>query len=201
MDIPVNDTFLTFSRPSEGVYKEKGSRFMAYAWPVSSEDEAKRHIKELKKVYHDARHHVYAFRLGVEGNVYRCSDDGEPSNSSGPPVLGQLLSNNLTNALIVVVRYFGGTKLGVPGLINAYRMAAADAIANNQVVEKFDQDVFTIRFEYLAMNEVMRIMKEENPEQANQQFDNECSIQLLVRKQNGARLRAKLLKVEGLIID
>ncbi len=194
------DKYLTLNGYSEGVYKEKGSRFLAFAWPVTTEDEVRQHVKELKKTYFDARHHVYAFRLGADMKTYRCSDDGEPANSSGPPVLGQIQSANLTNVLIVVVRYFGGTKLGVPGLINAYRTAAADAIANNTIVEQYEQDCFTIKFSYTAMNDVMRVLKEDNPTQTNQQFDNECSIDLSIRKTQGGALRKKLAKVEGVEI-
>ena len=195
-----SDKYLTFSGYSEGIYKEKGSQFLAFAWPVTTEDEVRQHIKDLKKTYFDARHHVYAFRLGADMKTYRCSDDGEPANSSGPPVFGQIQSANLTNVLIVVVRYFGGTKLGVPGLINAYRTAASDAIANNQIVEQFEQDPFTIKFDYAAMNDVMRVLKEENPQQTNQQFDNQCSIDLSIRKKQGETLRQKLSKIEGLEI-
>lgn len=200
-EIADNDKFLTFAKYSEGIYKEKGSRFLAFAWPVTTEDEVKMHIKELKKTYFDARHHVYAFRLGADLKTFRCSDDGEPANSSGPPVLGQIQSANLTNVLIVVVRYFGGTKLGVPGLINAYRTAAADAIANNSIIEQFEQDRFTIRFDYGAMNDVMRVLKDENPQQSNQQFDNRCSIDISVRKKQGPTLRDKLCNIEGVTID
>lgn len=196
-----DDKFLTIATTSEGVYKEKGSRFLAFAYPVTTEDEVRERIKELKKTYFDARHHVYAFRLGCDMKTYRCSDDGEPSNSSGPPVLGQIQSNNLTNILIVVVRYFGGTKLGVPGLINAYRSAAADAIANNQIVEQFEMDTFTISFGYETMNSVMKVIKDEQPEHRNQQYDNVCSITLSIRKMNGEMLRNKLLSIEGVTIN
>jgi uncharacterized YigZ family protein len=200
MDNSDSDKYFTFSIYSEGVYKEKGSRFLAFAYPVTSENEVKEHIKELKKKLYDARHHVYAFRLGADLKTFRCSDDGEPSNSSGPPVLGQIQSFGLTNVLIVVARYFGGTKLGVPGLINAYRSAAADAIANNSIVEKFEQDVFTIEFGYAVMNDVMKVLKEENPEQTKQQFDNSCSIQLSIRKRDSQHLRQKLMAIDGLSI-
>jgi len=200
MNISDTDKYLTLARTSEGVYKEKGSRFLAFAYPVASESEVKEHLKELKKKYYDARHHVYAFRLGADLKAFRCSDDGEPSNSSGPPVLGQIQSFGLTNVLLVVVRYFGGTKLGVSGLIHAYRSAAADAIANNSIIEKFEQDVFTIEFGYAVMNEVMKVLKEENPEQSHQQFDNTCRIQLSIRKQDGERVRSRLLAIEGLSI-
>ncbi len=192
------DKYLTIKTTSEGVYKEKGSKFFAFAYPVNTEEEAMEHLKSLKKKYYDARHHVYAFRVGADLKTFRCSDDGEPSNSSGPPVLGQIKSNNLTNVLIVVVRYFGGTKLGVPGLINAYREAAADAINNNTIIEKFEEDIFTIEFGYLAMNDVMKVIKDENPNQLSQEFDNTCAIKLSIRKNKGEQLRNKLLKIDGL---
>lgn len=200
MENELLDKYSTLASESEGVYKDKGSKFYAFAYPVVSENEVKEHLKALKKKYYDARHHVYAFRLGADMKTFRCSDDGEPSNSSGPPVLGQIKTNELTNVLIVVVRYFGGTKLGVPGLINAYRLAAADAIANNTIVEKFEEDIFTIEFGYTVMNSVMKIIKDENPEQRDQIFDNTCIIKLAIRKSEGEKLRQKLLKVEGLSI-
>ena len=194
------DRYKTITKISEGVFKEKGSKFYAFAYPVTIEEDVKEIQKKLRKKYYDARHHVYAFRLGTDLKKYRCSDDGEPSNSSGPPVLGQIQSNNLTNILIVVIRYFGGTKLGIPGLINAYRTAAADAIDNNTIVEKFEQDIFTIEYGYTVMNNVMKILKEENPKQTNQQFDNTCRITLSARKLNAKKLRELLLKIDGLTI-
>jgi len=194
------DKYKTIVKESEGVYKEKGSKFYAFAYPVTSEEQIKEIQKKLRKRYYDARHHVYAFRLGADMKTFRSSDDGEPSNSSGPPVLGQIQSHELTNILIVVIRYFGGTKLGIPGLINAYRSAAVDAIANNIIVEKYEQDVFTIEYGYSVMNDVMKILKDENPEQSNQVFDNTCRITLSIRKQNGEKLREKLLKISGVSI-
>jgi len=194
------DKFLTIACPSQGIYKEKGSKFLAFAYPVTTEDEVKDYIKELKKEYYDARHHVYAFRLGADMKTFRCSDDGEPSNSSGPPVLGQIKSHVLTNILVVVVRYFGGTKLGVPGLVNAYRSATADAIANSRIVEKFEEDIFTIAFGYTVMNDVMRVIKEENPQQISQEFDNTCTIKLATRKNQGEVLRQKFMAIDGLTI-
>jgi uncharacterized YigZ family protein len=201
MTSEIVDKYYTIANQSEGIYKEKGSKFLAFAYPVNSEEEIKEIQKELRKKYFDARHHVYAFRLGAEGQSYRSSDDGEPSNSSGPPVLGQLLSFNITNVLVVVIRYFGGTKLGIPGLINAYRSATADAIENNTIIEQFEQDAFTIHFGYTVMNDVMRILKEENPEQSKQQFDNACSIHLAIRKKDAEHLRTRLNEVEGLHIE
>lgn len=194
------DKYNTIKEISEGTYKEKGSKFFAFAYPVTTEDEIKTIQKGLRKKFYDARHHVYAFRLGSDLKTFRSSDDGEPSNSSGPPVLGQIQSYNLTNILIVVIRYFGGTKLGIPGLINAYRSAAADAIENNTIIEKFEQDAFTIEFGYTVMNSVMKVLKDEKTKQSNQQFDNTCRISLSTRKLNGEKLRELLLKVDGLSI-
>lgn len=194
------DQYKTIAANSEGSYKDKGSKFYAFAFPILAEEEVKKHLKYLKKKYYDARHHVYAFRLGADLKNYRCSDDGEPSNSSGPPVLGQIQSHELSNILIVVVRYFGGTKLGVAGLINAYRSAALDAIKNAEIVDKFEVDIFCIEFVYTAMNDVMKIMKDEKPKQLNQVFDNTCSIELSVRKDDSEQLKEKLLKIEGLSI-
>ncbi len=195
-----SDSFKTISEPCQGQFKDKGSRFLAFAYPVTTEGTVKDHIKQLKKEHFDARHHVYAFRIGVQTPVYRCSDDGEPPNSSGPPVLGQIQSFGLTNILIVVVRYFGGTKLGVPGLINAYKLAAADALNNANIIDKFEQDTFTIQFGYLAMNEVMKVLKDENPGQSNQQFDNLCSIDITVRKTLTDQLKQKLTHINGVTI-
>ncbi|MDA3890697.1 MAG: YigZ family protein [Salinivirgaceae bacterium] len=195
-----SDKYKTIKEISEGIYKEKGSKFFAYAYSVTTENQIKEIQKGLRKKYYNARHHVYGFRLGADLKTYRCSDDGEPSNSSGPPVLGQIQSHELTNILIVVVRYFGGTKLGVPGLIHAYRSAAADAIANNTIIEKFEQDSFTIEFGYTVMNNVMKILKDENPEQSNQLFDNTCRIDLSIRKTEGPKLRELLQRIDGLSI-
>ncbi len=191
------DKYFTIEQPSEGIYKEKGSKFLAFAYPVFDEEQIKEYQAQLKKKYYDSRHQVYAFRLGADMKTYRCSDDGEPSNSSGPPVLGQIKSFELTNILIVVVRYFGGVKLGVSGLINAYKTAANDAINNSKIVERFEEDVFTIKFDYSAMNDVMKILKAENPTRLAQDFSNTCTIKLSVRKTQSESLRSRLCGIEG----
>lgn len=196
----LTDKYLTIKTPAEGIYKEKGSKFLSFAYPVYNEKQIKEYQKILKKKYYDARHHVYAFRLGADLKTYRCSDDGEPSNSSGPPVLGQIKAYGLTNILIVVVRYFGGVKLGVSGLINAYKTAAANAIENTSIVEKFEEEQFNIFFDYKNMNDVMKVIKTEKPKQLNQVFENTCSIELSVRKTLALQLKNKLLKIEGLIL-
>lgn len=194
------DSYKTIKEISEGIYKEKGSKFLAYAYPVENEEEIKEIVDSLKKQYFDARHHCYAWQIGLDGMNYRVNDDGEPSGTAGKPIHGQILSNELTNILIVVVRYFGGTKLGTSGLIQAYREASADAIANSLVIEKTVDDKFTINFGYLAMNDVMRIIKEEDPNIHSQQFDMSCQMELSIRESRAEALKNRLLKVETLSI-
>ena len=176
------DEYKTIKEPSEGIYKERGSKFLAFAFPVVDESEVKTHQAELRKRCFDARHHVYAFRIGPDKKLYRSSDDGEPSNSSGPPVLGQILSFDLTNVLIVVVRYFGGTKLGIPGLIHAYRTAAADAINNATIITIVEKRTIDIRFQYPSMGDVMRIIKDHDLEIVEQELMIDCRIQIAIAK-------------------
>lgn len=178
----MEDTYLTLAHNSEGLYKEKGSKFLAFAFPVANEEEIKSHLEALRKQYYDARHHCYAYILGKDQDSYRANDDGEPNHSAGDPILGQIRSNNLTNTLIVVIRYFGGTKLGVGGLISAYKIAAAEAITNNEIIEEIVKNKVKLQFDYLAMNDVMRLVKDMDLGIQNQQFDNTCLIELLVRE-------------------
>lgn len=175
------DTFRTLSAPSEGLYKEKGSKFLAFAYPVESEEEIKRHLENLRKIYYDARHHCYAYVLGAKQETYRANDDGEPSSTAGKPIHGQILSFGLTNVLIVVVRYFGGTKLGTSGLITAYKTAAADALGKASVVEKTVMRHYLICFPYERMNRVMRIVKELQLQVIGQDADTECRMKIAVR--------------------
>jgi uncharacterized YigZ family protein len=177
----MNDTFLTLKFESEGMYKEKGSKFLSFAFPVVNEEEVKEKLDYLKKKYHDARHHCYAYRIGYDQNRFRANDDGEPNHSAGDPILGQIRSHELTNVLIVVVRYFGGTKLGVGGLIQAYRTAALQAIATNEIITGIIREKMVIQFEYPVMNEVMKMIKEEDLEILDQKFDDSCEIKLQVR--------------------
>ena len=195
------DEYLTIAHPSEGSYKEKGSKFFAFAYPVSTEEEIKLLQKELRKKYYDARHHCYAFMLGQEKKVYRASDDGEPSNSSGPPILGQILSHNLTNILIVVIRYFGGTKLGIPGLINAYKTSSSEAISNAKILKKTVNDIYRLDFKYEQMNTVMRIIKDESLKQFDQIFEMSCSLKLSIRKKDSERIASSFSKIEGIDIN
>jgi len=196
----MTDSFLTIANAEEGLFKDKGSKFLAYAFPVELEDEIKEHIQNLKKAHHAARHHCYAWRLGAEKTQFRANDDGEPSSTAGKPILGQIIRLDLTNILIVVVRYFGGTLLGVGGLIQAYREAAADVLAHSTIIEKLVETTFTIEFDYPNMNPVMQIFKEENLDQKENQFELRCKIKTSVRKSEVERLIEKFRKIDGVIV-
>ena len=170
------DTYKTISAPSEGIYTEKRSKFIAIALPVRTVDEVKSHLEVYQKKYYDARHVCYAYMLGPERKDFRANDNGEPSGTAGKPILGQINSNELTDILIIVVRYFGGIKLGTSGLIVAYKAAAAEAIAVAEVIEKTVDEAVTFLFEYPFMNDVMRIVKEEEPEILEQSYDMDCRM-------------------------
>ena len=191
------DTYLTISDDSEGLYKEKGSKFLSFAFPVHHEEDIKEKLDILRKKYYDARHHCYAYVLGKDKEIFRANDDGEPNHSAGDPILGQIKSNQLTNILIVVVRYFGGVKLGVGGLISAYRTAAAEAISNNVIVEAIVKKKVKLQFDYLSMNDVMKIIKDYDLEISNQQFDNDCKMSLLVREGLMEEINSKFENLEG----
>lgn len=192
------DTYKTIVNPSEGFFKDKGSKFLSFAFPVTSEDEIKEIQQKLRKKYYDARHHVFAWKLGIESDNFRSSDDGEPSNSSGPPILGQIRSYELSDILIVVVRYFGGTKLGIPGLINAYRTAAKEAIEENSIVNRTITQSYRISFSYEDMNIVMRKLKEENIEQINPKFDLNCSTEIKIRLSDCERIENVFNKIHNI---
>lgn len=191
------DSYRTLAAASEATVRERGSRFLAFAWPVASEQEIRERLDALRKTYYDATHHCYAWRLGPEGGTQRSNDDGEPPGTAGKPILGQLLSHGITDVLVAVVRYFGGTKLGVPGLIAAYREAAAAAIEAGETVEKTVDTMIDVHFSFVAMNAVMRIVKEEQPRIVEQRFDNLCTMRLAVRKSRAETLVGKLQQVEG----
>lgn len=176
-----SDTYKSILACSEGLYKELGSRFIAFAYPVESEDQVRGIMSSVRKEYHDARHHCCAFRLGLEGDKWRASDDGEPSGSAGRPILSQIDSTGLSDVLVVVVRYFGGIKLGVPGLIRAYRTAAADALSKATIVEKTAGFWYRVTFDYALMPDVMKIVKEMDLPQRAQDFGQECSMEVRVR--------------------
>ncbi|WP_224998158.1 YigZ family protein [Cesiribacter sp. SM1] len=177
-----SDSFRTIARSSEGLYKEKGSKFIARAHPVKSEEEIKEVLETLKKEFFDARHHCYAWILGAHSERYRANDGGEPNHSAGDPILGQIRSLELTNTLVVVIRYFGGTKLGVSGLINAYKTAAAEALAANEIKEEVVMQQLKLQYGYELTNEVMRLVSEYNMQVEDQSFTETCRMQLLVRQ-------------------
>jgi uncharacterized YigZ family protein len=196
----MEDTYKTISNPSEGLFKDKGSKFMAYAYPVTSEEQIKDIVQAIKKEHYSARHHCYAWRLGYEKLLFRANDDGEPSSTAGKPILGQIQSFDLTNILVVVVRYFGGTLLGVSGLINAYRNAALDAINQAEIVEKLVEKQLLVEFDYGVMNDVMKLFKDEKLPQVDPQFDLRCRVKTHIRLSELSRIEDGLNKIEGLKI-
>ena len=191
------DTYLTIEKPCDGIFRDRGSKFMAYAYPIKSEQDIKEILASLKKEHPKANHHCWAIRWGTDRSVFRLNDDGEPSGTAGRPILNILLSRNLTNIAVVVIRYFGGTLLGVPGLINAYKSATEQALNEALIVEKTLNDVYSLKFDYLQMNEVMKIIKDDYLEILQQQFDNDCSIQLSIRKTQVNQSVAKLQKLSS----
>lgn len=192
-----NDVYRTIEADAEALFKEKSSKFLCFAYPVKTEEQIRERLEVLYKKYYDATHHCYAWRLGPRGESFRANDDGEPSSTAGKPILGQLLSHEITDCLIVVVRYFGGTKLGVSGLIEAYKTSAAEVIAAAQVVERTVDDRIEVRFSYMAMNEVMKIVKDLQPKIAEQCFDNLGTMTLTIRQSLSEQLLTRLSKVEG----
>ncbi|KPL26653.1 MAG: hypothetical protein AMS23_00980 [Bacteroides sp. SM1_62] len=186
------DTYRTIQQRSDGVFRDRGSKFMAFAYPVYTTDEIKNILEELRKEYHDARHHCYAYRLGAAKEIFRANDDGEPPGSAGNPILGQIRSNDLSNILIVVVRYFGGTQLGVKGLIKAYRSAAAKAILDATIITAAEQDLIEINFPYSMMNQVMTIIRDERMKIREQDFTETCRIRAFVRKSRTDKVLSRL---------
>ncbi len=195
------DSYLTISEPAETIYKIKSSKFLTYAYPISSEQEIQPLLDALRKKYYDATHHCYAWRLGAEGESFRANDDGEPSSTAGKPILGQMLSRKVTNCLIVVVRYFGGTKLGVSGLIEAYRDSTAEVLDVADVVERTVDIHIRVSFSYIAMNGVMKVIKEVQPQIESQEFDNLCTISLSIRQGRSDELIGRLESVDSAIVE
>lgn len=193
-----NDTYKTITKPAEGVFRDRGSKFIGYAYPIRSEEEVKGIIQQLKSEHPKARHHCWALRLSPDRNVFRINDDGEPSSTAGRPILNTLLSQDLTNVLLVVVRYFGGTLLGVPGLINAYKTAAQEALTTAEVIEKTVNDQYQLRFDYLQLNAVMKVIKEEEIAVLSQHMDNNCEMIIEIRQGTVNRLLAILEKIPNL---
>ena len=197
----IKDSFLSIAAPSEGLYKDNGSRFIAKAYPVETEEEVKEIVAALKKEYYDARHHCYAYRLGYLGDKFRSNDDGEPSSSAGRPILGQIDSRGLCDVLVVVIRYFGGIKLGIPGLIRAYKSATADALDSALKVEKTATKGYMVSFGYENMNDVMRIFKDMDLPQRKQIFDLRCSMETAVRLSAVDDFLSRMSDVEGAEVE
>ncbi len=190
------DEFLTITdTPAEGFYSEKRSKFLAFAFHVTSEEEVKQYVAEFRKKYYDARHVCWAYMLGADRTDFRANDDGEPSSTAGKPILGQINKNELTDILIIVVRYYGGVNLGTSGLIVAYRTAAAEAIANAEIVSQFVEEEVVFDFPYIMMNDVMKIIKDMSPRIISQTYDNTCEIKLSIRKSEAPLLKAKFDKL------
>lgn len=196
-----DDTYRTIEGQAEGLYKEKGSKFLAFAYHVRTVEEVKAHLDELRKEYFDARHHCYAYILGPRKDAWRANDDGEPSGTGGRPIHGQLLSADLTDTLVVVVRYFGGILLGASGLANAYKTAARDAIDHATIVERTIDMRYRLGFEYAAMNDVMRILKDFDLKPQNQHFDMDCTLEVEVRQSQSVRLYDAVAGLRTVKID
>jgi uncharacterized YigZ family protein len=197
----VTDTYRTIEVPAEGVYKEKGSKFIAYAFPVSYESQIREISARLKKEHHSARHHCFAWRLGSEHQTFRVNDDGEPSGTAGRPILGQIHHHELTDILVIVVRYFGGILLGSSGLTNAYKQAAADVLTKSVIVEKIIESTIAINFDYLVMNDLMMVLKEFQLEIKESHFDLSCSMKIKVRKRLMNTVMERLGKIGQLTIS
>lgn len=195
-----DDSYKTIKSVSEGIFRDKGSKFIGYAYPIKSETEVKGIIAKLRAEHNKANHFCWAIRLTPDRNVFKLNDDGEPSGTAGRPILNTLLSADVTNILVVIVRYFGGTLLGVTGLINAYKAATVEALKENEIISKTVNDVYQINFDYLAMNQIMRIVKDEKLEIIAQEFDTNCLIKFEVRKSNLNTVIGKLEKVNGIEI-
>ena len=198
MEVESFDSYKSIAAPSEGLFKDNGSRFIALAYPVETEAEVKEIVASLRKEYHDARHHCYAYRLGYKADVFRSSDDGEPSGSAGRPILGQIDSAGLSDVLVVVVRYFGGIKLGIPGLIRAYKTSTADALGNAAIVTKIATQRFLVEFEYLSMNSVMKVLKDLDLQPRSQDFGESCSLEVAVRLSSLQIFKEKLQNIAKL---
>ena len=196
-----DDTYKTLTAPSEGLYKEKGSKFLAFAYPVRTIDEVKTHLEQLRKDYFDARHHCYAYILGPNKDAWRANDDGEPSGTGGRPIHGQLLSADLTDTLIVVVRYFGGILLGASGLANAYKTAARDAIDHATIIEKTINVRYRLLFQYETTNDVMRILKEFDLKPENQHFELDCTLEADVRQSESVRFYDRVSELRTVKIE
>jgi uncharacterized YigZ family protein len=192
----MTDTFLTIQQATESLFKEKGSKFIAFAYPIANEQDIKEKLEELRKEYYDATHHCYAYILGKEKKNLRANDDGEPNGTAGLPILGQIKSKNLTNVLVVVVRYFGGTKLGASGLVSAYKTAAMQVLEQAQVIEQIVTQTLSFHFDYLQMNIVMKFVKDNHLKIIHQNFDNQCEMTVEIRERDYSIIKEKLQFLE-----
>lgn len=195
------DQYLTFEKPAEGLFRDRNSRFLAFAYPVQSVEQVTAIVASLKKKYHDARHHCYAYRIQPAKEIFRMNDDGEPQGTAGRPIYNQLVTNGLMNALIVVIRYFGGTLLGKGGLINAYKSAASDAISKAALVTRYVEDKYLLKFRYEKLNAVMRILKDENLIPYNARYESECSIIIQVRKSATDKIFGKFVLLDDVNVE
>jgi uncharacterized YigZ family protein len=193
-----DDTYLTTSEPVEGVHRVSGSKFLSFAYPIKSEAEIKPIIAKLKVLHPQANHHCWAVKLGTDQSAQRFNDDGEPAGSAGRPILNTLLSKRLTNVMVVVVRYFGGTLLGIPGLISAYKTATEEALATAKIIEKTLNDIYQVNFDYLQMNDVMKVVKDLNLKVLETEFDTACVLKFSVRKTHIDQVEQKLLKISNI---
>jgi uncharacterized YigZ family protein len=196
-----DDTYRTLEKPAEGLFRDRGSKFLAFAFPLNAESELKNILAQLKSAHPKANHHCWAFRLGIDRSVFRVNDDGEPSGTAGRPILNTLLSKDLTNILVVVVRYFGGTLLGVPGLINAYKSATEDVLNNGKIIQKTVNDIYRIQFDYLQMNDIMKIIKEDDLTIISQDFDADYSISVSIRKTMVNKVLGKFENLTGISVS
>lgn len=195
------DCYKTIAQPGKAEYSEKRSKFLAFAFPVTTADEVKELVQQYEKEYYDARHVCYAYMIGAERTAFRAVDNGEPSGTAGRPILGQINSAELSDILIIVVRYFGGVKLGTSGLINAYKIAAAEAIQNCEVIERTVDDLIDVHFEYPLMNQVMRVVKEESPMVLGQSFEQDCIVHLRIRRGLTERLTQRFEDIRGVTVE
>jgi len=196
----IADTYSTLADESTGIFKDKGSKFISFACPVKTEEETRIIIDRIKKEHHSARHHCYAYKLGASGEIYRMNDDGEPSGTGGKPIYGQILSANITNILIVVVRYFGGTLLGVGGLINAYRSAARNALENGSIIKKSIDNIYHIQYNYEDTGAVMRVVSEENLSPHNQKYEEKCEMDIAIRKSKCDKVIRRMEKINSVAV-
>jgi uncharacterized YigZ family protein len=196
-----HDSYRTIKKPSQGLFKDRGSKFLSFAWPVSTEDDINEKLGSLRRKFHDARHHCYAWRLGVEEQSSRANDDGEPSSTAGKPIMGQIRKFELTNILVVVVRYFGGTLLGTGGLINAYREAAANALSRAEIVTRTVDRISDIRFPYSSLNLVMKVLSQEMVCQVEEDFGDDCRIRIRIPLNKSGVLADRLKRIENVSVQ